>query len=351
MKYRALALVIVATLALTVPAAKTFGQTAPPAVGMAAGLMLDLENGKILWSREPEAPRAPASLTKMLTALLVLEKLKLTDRVVITHEARYADGARIYAEEGWTFSVEDLLWGLLLESGNDVAVALAQKASPDTTLEGFVKMMNDRAHKLGATGSSFRNPHGLDEPQHVTSARDLALIAGAAMRNETFANMVGTQVHKIPWGDGEQRTFTNGNKLLANYPGAVGIKTGFTTEAGKALASAVRRDGTTLVAVVLGSPDHYQDSILLYDWAFANLPVLEGRPLGVLQLEAQKATQADPARGLEIVQYDPRAPTSSGGDSAILVVPLLVLAGVIVAGKWIRDRLRPRPAFETEVNG
>lgn len=313
--------------------------------------MLDLENGKVLWAREHEAPRAPASLTKMLTALVVLERLKLTDRVAITREARYADGARIYAEEGWTFSVEDLLWGLLLESGNDAAIALGQKASPDGTLEGFVKMMNERAQKLGAIGSSFQNPHGLDAPQHVSTARDLALIASAAMRNKTFASIVATQVHKIPWGDGSQRTFTNGNKLLASYPGAAGIKTGFTNEAGKALASAVRRDGTTLVAVVLGSPDHYKESVLLYDWTFSNLSVLEGNPLGVLQPTVEKAPQADPARGLEVVQYDPRVASRSGGESAILVVPLLVLGGAIIGGRLIRDRMRPTPAFETEVNG
>lgn len=350
MKLRALALATAAALALTL-SGNAHAQTSPepPAVGMASGILLDLESGKILWARDHESPRAPASLTKMVTALVVLEKLKLSDRVVITHEARYADGARIYAEEGWTFSAEDLLWGLLLESGNDAAIALAQKASPDATLEGFLKLMNDRAHKLGATASTFRNPHGLDEPGHVTTARDLALIAGAAMRNKVFATMVGTQVHKTPWGDGAQRTFTNGNKLLANYPGAVGIKTGFTNEAGKALASAVRRDGTTLVAVVLGSPDHYQDSTLLYDWAFANLPGLLGHPLGILQIEPEKAKQADPAAGLEVVQYDPRA-QQEGGESAILVVPLLVLGAVIVGGRWIRDRLRPRPAFETEIN-
>lgn len=351
MTLRSLAVAMAAALAMTLSSgARAQTPAEPPAVGMASGILVDIESGKILWAREHESPRPPASLTKIMTALVVLDRLKLSDRVVITREARYADGARIYAEEGWTFSVEDLLWGLMLESGNDAAIALAQKASPDGTLEGFVKLMNDKAQKLGATGSTFRNPHGLDEPGHATTARDLALIAAAAMRNKTFANITGTQVHKIPWADGSQRTFTNGNKLLANYQGAIGIKTGFTNGAGKALASAVRRDGSTLVAMVLGSPDHYQETIMLHDWAFANLPMLQGRPLGVVQPVVEKVTEPDPASALEVVQYDPQARTGNG-ESAVLVVPLLVLGAAIVGGRWIRERLRPRAVFETEVNG
>lgn len=344
-KIAALALTLILAL---LPAAAGAQEAAPaPPVGMASGILIDLDNGKILWAREDQSPRAPASLTKILTALVVLERIRLTEKVVITPEARYVDGARLYAEEGWTFPAEDLMWGLLLQSGNDAAVALGQRASPDGSIAGFIKLMNERAAELGASDSDFRNPHGLDEPGHSTSARALAMIAAAAMRNKTFSKMVATRTHQITWGDGSARTLFNGNKLLSRYPGAVGIKTGFTAEAGHALASAVRRDGTTLLAIVLGSPDHYQDSTALYDWAFANLAVLEGNPLGAIHPDRKKtevpAAHADSARALEVVQYDPAA-EPAGGSSAPLVVPLLVLTGAILAGQGIRKRLRSRPA-------
>lgn len=356
MKARIRALVVGVAAALVLRGAGAFAQSSlgapvpPPAVGPASGILVDLDNGKILWSHDDQTPRPPASLTKMITALLVLERTKPSEEVVITREARYAEGGRIYVEEGWTFSVEEMMWGLLLESGNDAAVALAQKASPDGTLEGFVRLMNERSKQIGALASSFTNPHGLDAPGHATTARDLALIATAAMRNESFAQIVTARTHQITWGDGSTRTFINGNKLLSRYAGAIGIKTGFTNEAGRALASAVRRDGTTLLAVVLDSPDHYQDSIVLYDWAFANLPVLQANPIGIIRPAQLKAAAHDPVRGLEVVQYDPGAERTPNDGSAILVVPLLVLGGAIVTGRWIRERMRSRPALEIDLH-
>lgn len=315
----------------------------PPEVGTTAGILVEMETGKILWARNDEMPRPPASLTKILTALVVLEHVKLNKPVVITREARYVDGGRIYAEEGWTFSAEDLMWGLLLQSGNDAAIALAQKASPDGGVAGFAKLMNERAAALGARQTNFLNPHGLDEPGHVTSPRDLALIAAAAMRNKDFASMVATKSHDIKWGDGSARTMINGNKMLSRYPGAIGIKTGFTNEAGKALASAVRRDSKTLLAIVLDSPDHYQDSIGLYDWGFTNLPALLASPIGVMRPVDQKApAPKDAPRGLEVIQFDPSAQAKPEESSAPLVIPLLVLGAVIVAGRRIRERFRPR---------
>src|SRR5437867_353563 len=140
-------LVLVSTLALLVaaPALAQEAQTPPsPAVGMASGLLVDLSNGKVLWSKDAESQRPPASLTKILTALIVLERSKLDDRVVITPDARAAPGSRMFAETGWTFSVHDLLWGLMLQSGNDAAISLAHKVAPDGTVEGFVKLMNER---------------------------------------------------------------------------------------------------------------------------------------------------------------------------------------------------------------
>ena len=286
---------------------------------MSSGILVDASTSKILWAREDQTPRAPASLTKILTALVVIEKAKLSASAVITPEARQAPGGRLYAELGWTFTIEDLLWGLLLQSGNDAAVALGQAVAPD--LASFMTMMNERAHKIGAMNSSFLNPHGYDEPGHMTTARDLALITMAAMRNPIFAKMVGTKSHKIRWGDGQPRIISNHNKLLWRYPDTIGVKTGFTDDSGHSLVSAVNRNGATLVLVTLDSPDHYAESIALYDWAFPNLPALRANPTGIIQV-------AKPARrtlntGLVIIEIDPTS-VRSGGDAAPWSAPLLV---------------------------
>ncbi|MGH9283421.1 MAG: D-alanyl-D-alanine carboxypeptidase family protein, partial [Acidimicrobiales bacterium] len=267
-----------------VPAPASAALPSAPGLGMAAGILVDAASGKVVWSQNADAQRAPASLTKVLTALVVLDQANLDDNVTVTPEARAVGGARMYAESGWVMPVRDLLWGLLLQSGNDAAVALAQKVSPDGTVAGFATLMNERAKQLGATRSNFVNPHGLDAPGHLTTARDMAIISSAALRNPTFAQMVATYSHQIPWGDGSSHTLTNHNKLLTRYPGTIGVKTGYTLGAGPSLISAVRRGDHTLIAVVMGSPSqgHYNESTALYDWGFAHLPALLAQPQSIL---------------------------------------------------------------------
>lgn len=329
----------------TSAAAQTSIETAPPppVTGMASGILIDASTKKILWAREDQTPRAPASLTKILTALVVIENAKLNATAVITPEARTAPGGRLYAELGWTFTIEDLLWGLLLQSGNDAAVALGQAVAPD--LDSFMKMMNDRARKIGAVNSTFMNPHGYDQPGHTTTARDLALITVAALKNPTFAKMVGTKSQQITWGDGQPRIISNHNKLLWRYPDTIGVKTGFTDESGHSLASAVRRNNTTLVVITLNSPDHYAESIALYDWAFPNLAALRANPAGIIQ-------EAKPARrtldtGLKIIEIDPtlvRGSVGAGPWSAPLLVPILSGALALLLGTLV---IRRRTGAET----
>lgn len=246
-----------------------------PETSMQAGLLLDMESGNVLWTRDEKAIRAPASLTKVLTGLVALENSPLDKTGVISEAARNADGQRMFAEQGWTMTVGDMLWGLLLQSGNDAAIALAETISPDGTEAGFMQMANARAKELGATDTNLVNPHGMDQPGHQTTARDLALITSAALQNPKFAEMVSSKTHVVPWGDGQNHLFINHNKLLWRYPGAMGVKTGFTRGAGSCLISAVQRDGHTLIAVVMGSVNHYADSTALYDWGFANLSALK----------------------------------------------------------------------------
>jgi D-alanyl-D-alanine carboxypeptidase len=310
---------------------------------MASGILFDLDSGKVLWAKNDRALRAPASLTKILTALVVLENLNLDQQATITPDARAAPGARIYAEQGWTFTVRDLLWGMLLQSGNDAAIALAHAASPDGTMEGFMKLANGRAAQMGAKSTTFYNPHGYDHPGHLTTAHDLALITFAAMREPVFAEMVASRTHRIAWGDGQPHSFSNHNKLLYRYPGTVGVKTGFTSSAGHCLASAVRRDGATLVAVVLGSPNHYAESTALYDWGFANL--------GTLRARATEAIRPQ-GRGSDIVLYPETlqagAPQEGLGSPLSALLPGVALCLAIGITGMIMVRRNPqRPRRRT----
>ncbi|MGQ0679906.1 MAG: D-alanyl-D-alanine carboxypeptidase family protein [Actinomycetota bacterium] len=304
-----------------------------PATTMASGILIDLEANKVLWSKDAEAARAPASLTKVLTALTVLEHAgSLQDTAVISETARNAAGGRMFAEQGWTFTIEDLLWGLMLQSGNDAAITLAEKISPDGTVAGFMKLANAKAVELGALRSSFMNPHGLDEPGHMSTAKDLAIITAAAMQNPVFARIAGSKTHNVPWGDGKPHMFINHNKLLWRAPGAVGVKTGFTDDAGNCLISAVQRHGSTLVAVVMGTPHHYADSIALFDWGFANLGTLNASSAEVM-VKPASATPAQPVdRGLVVTQ------TSSGGLGKVLL-PALALLVLTTLGIAFRERL------------
>ncbi|MDQ4148587.1 MAG: D-alanyl-D-alanine carboxypeptidase [Actinomycetota bacterium] len=339
-------LLTVAVLAFALaPAAVAHAGTpvaAPPAVAMASGILVDLDSGQVLWSHNDRAPRAPASLTKILTALVVLENVNLDKQATITPEARNVRGARIYAEAGWAFPVRELLWGLLLSSGNDAAIALAQAGSPDGTVEGFMNLANARAAQMGATSTRFFNPHGLDFPGHTTTARDVALVTMAAMRQPLFAEMVASPKHNLQWGDGRTHTFFNHNKLLHRYPGTMGVKTGFTRAAGHSLVSAVRRGDSSLVAVVLGSPDHYRESIALYEWGFANLAALRAQSGDVLRprppagAEAASVQSAKADNALWGLPSPERLP--------LLALGLAVWAAVMILAKNLllgRPRLSP----------
>lgn len=364
-RFAAILIVLVLAMpaaALALPATSVAPAQPTPPVGSASGVLVDLDSGKILWAKDDQSQRAPASLTKILTAYVVLKNVKdLNETAVITADARAALGSRTYAEEGWTFTVRDLLWGLLLQSGNDAAIALAHKVSPDGTVQGFMDLANKTAAQLGATQTHFVNPHGYDEAGHVTTARDLALITMAAMKIPTFAQMVASKTHDIPWGDGSRHTFFNHNKLLWRYPGTVGVKTGFTEAAGHGLVSAVHKDTGTLITVLMDSPDHYAESIALYDWGFQNIEALRAAPVatlhpaevGALAIPRANATRSKQtakaptkhvSNGLEVIQLQPEAvkleAKASHRSSAPLLAPLGALIAAIMVGTNIRKRRR-----------
>ena len=235
-------------------------RTAHAATPSRAECVVEVSSRRILHKRNEQTRLPMASTTKILTAIVLIEDCPLDDRVTIPNEAVGIEGSSVYLRAGEEYTVEELLYGLMLRSGNDAATALAIHHSG--SIEAFARVMETRAALLGATDSRFANPHGLQNTDHFTTARDLALISAHAMENKTFRRIVSTKYY-------EPRAWKNKNKMLWELPGAVGIKTGFTTAAGRCLVTAAQREGMTLVSVVLNSPDMYARTAELLENAFS----------------------------------------------------------------------------------
>lgn len=214
---------------------------------------------RFLHEKDADRPLPMASTTKILTAIILIEDCSPKEIVVIPAEAERAEGSSVYLRAGERYTVKELLYGLMLRSGNDCAVALAIHHSG--SIKKFAAAMNIRASQLGAEHSHFANPHGLPEKDHYTTARDLALIASHAMEDTMFRSIVSCKSYpSLGW--------KNKNKLLFDYEGACGVKTGFTREAGRCLVAAAERNNVLLVSVVLNSPQMYERSKELLDRAF-----------------------------------------------------------------------------------
>ena len=235
---------------------------AEPSNSAVSAVLIDAANGSVLYEDNADEQMLIASTTKILTALVVLENCSSDEVVKIKKEYTNVEGSSMYLQEGDMLTVRELLYGLLLASGNDAAVAVACYVGG--SIEGFASMMNRRASKIGCTGSSFKNPHGLDEDGHYSTARDLARITGTAMEDKLFCEIVSTKNVTI-----NGQTYHNHNKLLWNYQGAVGVKTGYTKRAGRSLVSCAERDGLRLICVTLNDSDDWTDHKNLYNWAFS----------------------------------------------------------------------------------
>lgn len=246
----------------------------PPEIVGQAGLVMDVLTGKVLYEKNAHSPFEPASTTKIMTAILALEKGNLSDIVVTSEEPLRVDGSRIYLEEGEKLTLEQMLYGMILNSGNDAAVAIAEHIGGD--IESFVKMMNAKAREIGAYHTTFVNPSGLPDEGHLTTAYDLALISRYALLNlPEFRKIVSTKTLEIPWQAEEwDRQLINLNKLLWNYEGADGVKTGYTSTAGRTLVASATRDGWQLISVVLKSDANiWSDSMALLDYGFENFEI------------------------------------------------------------------------------
>ncbi|CAM2795057.1 D-alanyl-D-alanine carboxypeptidase family protein [Paenibacillus sediminis] len=245
-----------------------------PTLTSESAVLMDMETGTVLYSKNAEKEMYPASITKIVTAIVALENSSLDDVVTVTKDARNEDGTRIYLEEGEQKTMRELLYGMMLNSGNDAATAIAEHI--DGTKERFADRMNQFVRdKAGATHSQFRNPNGLPDPEHYTTALDMANIARYAMKNPVFREIVSTKT--MPWEGKEWKSMlSNHNKMLWNYEGATGIKNGYTQAAGQTLVTSAKRNGMELIGVVLNAPsseDVYSDMTKLLDYGFNHFEV------------------------------------------------------------------------------
>ena len=244
------------------------------AVSAKAAILMHADSGRVLYEKNADEHMLIASTTKIMTAIVVLEHCELDDLVEVDSRSAGIEGSSMYLKAGESYTVEDLLYGLLLVSGNDAASALALHVAD--SMEEFAELMNAKAAELGMTESSFKNAHGLDEEGHYSTARDMAKLAAYCIGNEDFARIAGTVSHTV----GEQ-TLVNHNRLLREYDGCLGLKTGYTMAAGRTLVTCAERDGARYVCVTLNDPDDWDDHKALYDWAFANYSFAEVIPAGL----------------------------------------------------------------------
>lgn len=239
-----------------------------PLINSRSAIVMEPETGEILYEKNCQQKRPMASTTKIMTAILVLEKGNLEDVVTVSKKAASTGGSRMGLKEGEKILLKDLLYGLMLRSGNDAAIQIAEYMAG--SIEEFAKQMNQKAEELHLTQTHFVTPHGLDQPEHYTTAYELAQLAKYALQNEQFARIVNTKNITVQI-NGKPRELHNTNELLGALEGVNGVKTGFTNGAGRCLVTSVNRNGKKLITVVLGADtkkNRTRDSIVLIEYAY-----------------------------------------------------------------------------------
>ncbi|MCM3469719.1 D-alanyl-D-alanine carboxypeptidase family protein [Brevibacillus borstelensis] len=278
-KYLSGALVVFLFFLLCTPnVASVKAASAAPGISAEAAALIDVASGRILYSKNGSKKMRIASLTKTMTAIVAIENGRLEDIVSVPKEAVGVEGSSIYLKNGEKLTLEELLYGLMLRSGNDAAVTVAHHIGG--SVPGFVYLMNEKAAMIGMSHTNFTNPHGLDDSNmHYSTAEDMAKLSAYALKNPVFRQIVSTKVKNISWeGEEYDRRLQNKNKLLHLYQGADGVKTGYTKLAKRCLASSATRDGRQLATITLNAPDDWNDSMALMDWGFqqfSNVTVVE----------------------------------------------------------------------------
>jgi serine-type D-Ala-D-Ala carboxypeptidase (penicillin-binding protein 5/6) len=264
---------------------------AAPGVSAASAVLIEQKSGRILYEKEAHKKMRIASITKIMTAILAIESGKMNRYVTVSEQATRAEGSSVYLKPGEKIKLEDLVYGLMLRSGNDSAVAIAEYVGG--SLDGFVYLMNQKAREIGMNNTHFANPHGLDDHEnHYSTAYDMAILTRYAMQNKTYQKISGTKVHRAPnptenW----DRVWKNKNRLLSKYKYSTGGKTGYTKRAKRTLVSTAQNGDMSLIAVTLNAPDDWNDHISLYESGFREYDMAEVLSKGKIDLEKPKKYQ------------------------------------------------------------
>lgn len=282
----------------------------PPVVTADAWIIYDETFDTTLAESDAENRRAMASTTKLMTALVVMDRASLDDSVLISENAAATGEAEIDLIAGEEWTVRELVTAMLVRSANDAAVALAEHVGGD--VDGFVVLMNGKAAQLGLDDTRFANPHGLDAPGHYSSARDLLDMGRAAAADPFLADVMNTRVATLPADpDGNERVARTTNDLIGTYEGAFGVKTGFTDDAGLVLIAAAERDGRRLYAVVMGSEDHFADAAALLSYGFRSFGIFALVEAGEQYAEVRRPGGSAPAVATEPVELFTDVDTAS----------------------------------------
>ncbi len=239
-----------------------------PQVSAQSAIVIDAAYGNVLYEKNASQRLTMASTTKIMTAICAIEEGSLDTKVKIHPDAVGVEGSSIYLTHGEELTLRELVCGLMLNSGNDAAVAIAYAVAGG--VDKFADIMNKKAEKIGVKNTHFCNPNGLDEDGHYTTAEDLAKITAYALKNEEFRKIVSTYQMTVSGPEGK-RYLTNHNKLLKRMDGCIGVKTGFTKKSGRCLVSACERDGVVLAAVTLNAPDDWNDHMNMMDYAYGRI--------------------------------------------------------------------------------
>lgn len=274
------AIVLIFFLLISVPR----HSSAEMGVSARSAILIEQESGRVLFEKDAHTKRRIASITKIMTAILAIESGKMDEKATVSNRAIHTEGSAVYLQEGEKIKLEDLVYGLMLRSGNDAAVAIAEHVGG--SVEGFVHIMNQKAAEIGMMNTEFANPHGLDDHEnHYSSAYDMAILTRYAMENPIYQKISGTKVHRAP-NPNEQwdRVWRNKNKLLTSlYEYSTGGKTGYTKRAKRTLVSTAQKDGMNLVAVTIDASDDWNDHIGMFNMAFSKYNLFKIKDSGTLK--------------------------------------------------------------------
>ncbi|WP_100010755.1 D-alanyl-D-alanine carboxypeptidase family protein [Lentibacillus sediminis] len=263
---------------------------AQPGVSANNAVLMEQETGRVLFEQAAHEKQLIASITKIMTAIIAIESGKMHELATTSENAVYTEGSSIYLEQGEKMTIEDLVYGLMLRSGNDAAVTISEHIGG--SLDGFVHLMNQKASWLGMTNTHFENPHGLDADEHYSTAYDMAILMRYAMNNEKFREITGSSSYL---SENRSYSWQNKNKLVTQlYDHSTGGKTGFTRKSGRTLVSSAEKDDMKLVAVTLNASDDWRDHISMFEWGFENYDMTQlaekGRKLYQLEGDENSRT-------------------------------------------------------------